>query len=84
MESAPTQRSELIREVNAAILSAATRLHPAGSETWDFYCECDRADCSDVVRLTLEEYGALKSAQQPVLADGHADSGNTVLPSRKR
>ena len=71
MAPEPTERSEVIREVNAAILSAAKRLHPHGSETWDFYCECDRIDCAEVVRLTLEEYTSLRTAEQPVLAGGH-------------
>ena len=69
--SKPAERSEVIREVNAAILSAAKRLHPHGSETWDFYCECDRVDCAQVVRLTLEEHTAVRNAEQPVLAEGH-------------
>ena len=57
-------------EVNRHIGEVAGGL-PSHWDEWEFFCECGRPDCTEVVRLTLERYSTLHDAGQAVLAAGH-------------
>ena len=57
-------------EVNRHIGEVAEGL-PSRSDEWEFFCECGRPECTDVVRLTLERYSTLHDSGEPVLAAGH-------------
>jgi len=63
-------KTAALAEVNRHIGEVAQGL-PSQAEEWEFFCECGRPDCSDVVRLTLEEYSSLHDSGQAVLAPGH-------------
>jgi hypothetical protein len=63
-------KTAALAEVNRHIGEVAEAL-PSQSDEWEFFCECGRPDCSDVVRLTLERYSSLHDSGQAVLAAGH-------------
>jgi hypothetical protein len=48
------------REANDKIRNRAKEYRPQ-MERIPFLCECPRPDCVEIVRLTLAEYGALRS-----------------------
>jgi hypothetical protein len=78
-EDAGLARRGALLEVNVRIREAALRLDAAEPEAvWAFLCECGEAGCHAQVRLTLAEYDALKAAERPVLAPGHAASRAAV------
>ena len=43
-------------------------------ETWEFVCECERADCDERVVLSLSDYEALRNRRDLVLAPEHPES----------
>jgi hypothetical protein len=58
----------LFREVNERIV----RLLDASQEAVEFLCECPSRDCVATVRLTLDEYEAVRrSPTHFVVRDGH-------------
>lgn len=57
-------------EVNHHIRDLAVDVN-WGDPEWEFFCECGRKECGEVVRLTLATYVALADAGGPVLAPGH-------------
>lgn len=57
-------------EVNRHIGEVAEGL-PSRWDEWEFFCECGSPECTDVVRLTLEQYSALHDSGHTVLAAGH-------------
>jgi hypothetical protein len=61
------------REANEDIELAAERMRLYGSQV-PFICECPRAECSDIVRLTLEEYEEVRARPEWfATAPGHED-----------
>ncbi len=65
---------DVLLEVNAHVHEAARRFEGTepGPDRWDFTCECGAPDCRVTVSLTTAEYEALRTADQHVLAPGHA------------
>ena len=66
-------KQDVLLELNARVHDAARRFEDGepGLERWDFTCECGAPDCRAPVSLTLAQYEALRTAEQPLLADGH-------------
>ncbi len=74
---------DLLSELNARIREVATRLDAtAASESeWEFKCECGSRDCRDSVKLTLEQFDAVRAAGERIFAEGHVlGSSQAVLP----
>jgi hypothetical protein len=60
----------LFRVINENIEVLAQRL--GGPALWEFVCECSRRDCADLIRLTVEEYEAVRSVgDRFALVPGH-------------
>jgi hypothetical protein len=60
------------REANEAIEAAADRLQLSGQIP--FLCECPRPACTDLIRLTLEEYEEIRQFPRSFFtAPGHQD-----------
>jgi hypothetical protein len=60
------------REANEEIEAAADRMHLRGRVP--FLCECPRSECTDLVRLTLEEYEEVREFPRYFLTvPGHQD-----------
>jgi hypothetical protein len=66
-------KQDVLLELNARVHDAARRFEAAesGLDLWDFTCECGAPECRAPVSLTLAQYEALRTAEQPLLADGH-------------
>jgi hypothetical protein len=77
-EGGPEIKESLFREVNERIRSLnATPGIPV--EETEFVCECGDADCTETVRMTLEEFESVTShGGRFVVAVGHADPGRIV------
>ena len=74
------------REANEQIRTAADRLHTVGRIP--FLCECPRPGCTDITRLTLDEYEEIRQYPRYFLtAPGHQDiaveSGAAVVIAEK-
>lgn len=67
------------REMNEQIVDAAQRFG-ASAERLPFLCECAEETCTAIVRLTLEEYEAVRSVSTHFLnAPGHdVEDGSAV------
>jgi hypothetical protein len=68
-----SSRSAARTETNHNIRLAVKRfdLSDAGSETWEFLCECGDEACERWITLTLAEYESLRQREEPILAPGH-------------
>jgi hypothetical protein len=66
-------KQEVLLELNSRVHDAARRFEESDTEQnlWDFTCECGAPDCRAPVTLTLAQYEELRTAAQPVLAEGH-------------
>jgi hypothetical protein len=65
------------RQVNDSIREVA----PADTEldVFDFFCECEDAECHERVRLTLQEFDARRAASPPApILGGHEESPQTL------
>lgn len=62
--------ADLLVEVNAHVRELAGS-QTAGTEDWDFRCECGEPDCHEAVSLTVAEYELLRDSRSPILAEGH-------------
>jgi hypothetical protein len=61
------------REANEEIELAAERMRLYG-EVVPFICECPRRECSEIMRMTLEEYESVRAdPQRFATAVGHED-----------
>jgi hypothetical protein len=59
--------AEVFREVNKRIRELAGRR--GGTDSWEFICECDDLQCTELVVMTLVEYDARRNgASSPILA----------------
>jgi hypothetical protein len=65
-----TFKTGALAEVNEHILSAA-RDSISQEQTWDFFCECGREGCAELVQLTTGVYVSLRDRGDAVLAPGH-------------
>lgn len=59
-----------LSELNRHILDIARESVSQGDD-WEFFCECGRADCHELVTLGIEAYMALQGQSRAVLAPGH-------------
>jgi hypothetical protein len=67
------QNEDFFRSVNERIRDLADG-HGADQHAYEFLCECGNTACVERVKLTLEEYEAVRAdATRFVLAEGHAD-----------
>jgi hypothetical protein len=68
------RNNEIFREANESIRDAAQR-HAHELDRIPFLCECPVEGCVEVVRLTSDEYGAIRAQPQHFLtAVGHEES----------
>jgi hypothetical protein len=66
------ENQSLFREANERIESAADHMQLAGPIP--FLCECPRPECTVIVRLSPEEYEAIRQhARRFLIAPGHQD-----------
>ncbi|MGH3033893.1 MAG: hypothetical protein ACRDON_04970 [Gaiellaceae bacterium] len=56
-----TRKHVLLREVNERVRTLARHGPLPESEYVEFVCECGRQECLEPIRLTLDEYGAIRS-----------------------
>jgi hypothetical protein len=62
---------DLFRRINDDIEGIAAQ-HGTDAHAYEFFCECSDADCSERVRLTLEEYRSVReNSARFVVAKGH-------------
>jgi len=67
----------LFRDANERIASAARRLDLEGVEL-PFLCECSRATCTEIVRLTLPVFRSLRSSGRTfVCVPAHGRTGGS-------
>ena len=78
-----TAARALAREVNAEIERVALRLEALEGE---FLCECGRADCTFRLRLTLDEWEAIRAdgGRYFVAEPHHVDGRERVIERRSR
>lgn len=81
----PDPASARIVENNVAFRDANERIHKralefeADMERIPFLCECPRPGCVEIVRLTLSEYGDVRSDSNHFMtAVGHEDAEGPV------
>ena len=61
-----------MREINEQIQGTAQRF--GGGHLYEFLCECSRPDCMDRMRMTIEDYEALRqTAERFAILAGHED-----------
>ena len=59
-QSRVEQNERLFREVNERIADVTARVLDGGEADADFYCECARRACLERVRLSLDDYRAVR------------------------
>lgn len=69
-EERETVKAGILAEVNAHILEVAGE-SPSRSPQWEFFCECGRLDCHEMVPMTVVEYMSVRERANAVLAHGH-------------
>lgn len=68
---------QALRQVNDSIREVA----PVDTEldVFDFFCECEDADCHERVSLTLREFDARRAASPPIpIVAEHEESGQAL------
>jgi hypothetical protein len=66
------QNEAFFRDINERIRGAVEG-HPADGHVYEYLCECSDAGCVERIRLTTDEYEAVRSdPRRFVLAPGHA------------
>ena len=66
------QNEAFFRDVNERIRGAAEG-HPADEHVYEYLCECSDPSCVERIRLTTEEYEAVRSdPKRFALSPGHA------------
>jgi len=72
---AAARNEELFRWVNEQI-EAVSQSIPATDPNMDFLCECDQADCTEKVSVTLAEYESVRAVPTRfVVLPEHIDRG---------
>lgn len=76
----------LFREVNERVRTLAHSGPLPGGEYVEFVCECGRQECHEPIRLTLNEYCAVRSepAHFAVLPDHEEDKVEAVIHGNDR
>src|SRR5215207_4621185 len=68
------RNNQTFREANEQIRAKADE-YDAPLERIPFLCECPRADCTEIVRLTLAEYAGVRADRTHFLTlPGHEDA----------
>jgi hypothetical protein len=63
---------DLQREANETIQGSAHQLGlPPAEARLRFVCECDDAECDELVRLTADEFDVEQQRNGGIVADGH-------------
>src|SRR5436305_14299927 len=69
------QRNDRIRrEANDVIARVAATVDGDGT-VFRFLCECNRADCRDVISLTVSDYRKLGASNRLLIVPQHYDDG---------
>ena len=77
------RRSVLFREVNERIREVSARWETPG--TAGFVCECQHAECSERLDVTVDEYDALRGPNGAfVVVVGHAPTGSADAREDRR
>lgn len=69
---------QLASEVNESIAEIGRKFQ-VGDTGLDFFCECGTDGCLERLSLTVRAFDGLRSAAEPLLAGGHADSSSALL-----
>jgi hypothetical protein len=70
------------RASNERIAAAAASYRFDRLTAVPFICECSDVECSELLRLTLEELARGRRLGRTVVAPGHASSGTSVHSER--
>jgi hypothetical protein len=65
-----TRKTSILTRANGGIYGFALDSVEVDSE-WEFFCECGRGDCHEVVMLSMDAYTAIRDTRNAVLARGH-------------
>ena len=66
------QNERLFREVNERIAEVTERVPEVDESDADFYCECASRACLERIRLTVDEYRAVRSdTRHFIVVPGH-------------
>lgn len=69
----------MFRDANEAIAARRAELSAVEGST-PFLCECEDERCNELVRLTLEEYEAVRAESNHfVLVPGHETRGTAIV-----
>lgn len=72
------RNNQTFREANEKIRERVDVLHPP-TDRIPFLCECPTEDCTEVVRLTLDEYANVRAdADHYLTKPGHEDAERPV------
>ena len=73
---------QLSSEVNESIAEIGRKLQ-VGETGLDFFCECGADSCLERMSLTISAFEGLRSAAEPLLADGHPKSAQQIHRPRQ-
>jgi hypothetical protein len=77
------KNESFFREVNEHINDLADGFWDSRDERQRFVCECDRADCSQGIELSLDEYSGVRANDVHfAVSPGHVDSANERVVRR--
>jgi hypothetical protein len=77
------RNESFFREVNERISDLADTFWDSRDEIQRFVCECSRADCSQAIELSLDEYSEVRANDvQFAVSPGHVDTANEQVVRR--
>jgi hypothetical protein len=78
------QNERLFREVNERIAEVTERVQDVVDSDADFYCECARKTCLERIRLTVDEYKAVRADKRHfIVVPGHELPENEQVVRRE-
>jgi hypothetical protein len=73
----------LFRDANESVRAAQADLGLHDGRPMPFICECDDPQCKTIVRVTQEDYDAIRAhARRFLVASGHEGDGDLVAKHR--
>jgi hypothetical protein len=69
--------NQVRHQANLRIKDTAARLDGDG-HVFEFLCECDRPDCTEMIRLTLAQYATLGGDHRYLVAREHVDDARRL------